>query len=94
MSGLQGKSFQVRGGAWTLERLGGLSLPLHTLEILKGKPLGRCPHPVDGATATTFQKGPQVTDRSLRKNTRPCSPWKPGFLGKGHIVDVAVIQTP
>lgn len=93
MSGLQGKSFQVRGLVWTLESLGGYLCPCNTLEILEGKPLDRCPHPVAGATATTFQRGPQVTDHSLRKNT-PCSPWKPGFLGKGHIVDVAVIQTP
>ena len=71
MSGLQGKSFQVRGLVWTLESLGGYLCPCNTLEILEGKPLDRCPHPVAGATATTFQRGPQVTDRSLRKNTPP-----------------------
>lgn len=67
---------------------------MHTLKMLEGKPLGRCPHPAAGATDIAFQRGLQVTDRGLRKSVRPRSPWKPGFLGKGHIFDVAVIRTP
>lgn len=78
----------------TSEGLGASFQPLLTLEIPQRQPLDRCPHPASGATAITFQRGPQATDRDLRKSVKPCSPWKPGFLGKGHIFDVAVIGAP
>lgn len=95
MSVLQGKSFQVRGLVWTLESLGGYLCTCTPWRYWRGSLWTDVPTQLLGPLPPDSREGhkSQTTDHSLRKNT-PCSPWKPGFLGKGHIVDVAVIQTP
>lgn len=78
MSGLQGKSFQVREALCENGESLGAICP-NTLEILE-EVWTDVPTQLLGPLPPHLREN-AVTDRSLRKNT-PCSPWKPGFLGR------------